>query len=205
MKPLSQKLGRSSNLSGRRFGRLVVQKQILGLKKHQRTWECLCDCGNTHIVNTGLLSSGGVKSCGCLQKEHWKYSSISHGLSRKPIFNSFHGANQRCREKNHPKYKDYGGRGIKVEWPSFAEFLIDMRSSYDIHVQDYGEKNTTLERIDVNGNYSKENCRWATWDEQAKNKQKTILGEYEGKVMRLTEIVKLANIDYNTAYRKYRI
>ena len=146
MKPLKQRLGRSSNLSGRTFGRLTVVRLLPGKKKHERVWLCSCVCGNTTEATTAYLGSGSTRSCGCLQKEHWKKTSVTHGLSKTRIFNCFYGAKGRCTNKNNKKYKSYGARGIKVEWDSFESFLSDMKDSYEKHCKLHGTKNTTLER-----------------------------------------------------------
>ena len=201
MKPLPQKLGRSSNLVGRKFGRLTVIQYLPNRKHHNRVWLCKCECGNEYEVTTTLLANGGVRSCGCLQKEHWKTTPITHGMSGTRIFHSFYGAKSRCENINNPKYKNYGARGIKMEWKSFEDFLADMYDSYKRHSKKYGEQNTTLERINVDGNYCKENCRWATWDEQARNKTNKLVMNFLGKETRLTEVSKITGISYHALYR----
>lgn len=92
-------------------------------------------------------------------------------MSKSRIFNIFHGAKARCNNKKLPAYRYYGKLGVKIEWKNFNDFLIDMYQSYLQHVEIYGKKQTTLDRINPYGNYSKSNCRWATCKEQSLNKR----------------------------------
>ncbi len=87
----------------------------------------------------------------------------------------------RCNNPNCERYKNYGWRWIKCEWACFEDFYRDMWKSYEAHVKKYWEKQTTIDRIDVNGNYNKKNCRWATWGEQMGNQQKNNKHKYKGK------------------------
>lgn len=92
-----------------------------------------------------------------------------HKMSNERFYKIFKKLEQRCINKNATGYHNYGGRGIKCEWKSFEQFKIDMYDKYLQHVKDYGEKNTSIDRVNNDGNYSKDNCRWATRQEQALN------------------------------------
>ena len=91
--------------------------------------------------------------------------------NKTPLYTKWNNILQRCNNKKNPRYKGYGGRGIKCEWNSFDEFCEDMEKSFKYHVKKYGLKETTIGRIDNDGNYCKRNCRWEVWDQQFKNRR----------------------------------
>lgn len=110
-------------------------------------------------------------------------------------------AKGRCTNVNDKKYEQYGGRGIRIceRWLEFQNFYKDMYSSYVDHIEKHGEKDTTLDRIDVDGNYEPSNCRWATWKEQNGNKQYSIL--YDGMCLRHYCIDN--NLSYKIVWQRY--
>ena len=107
-------------------------------------------------------------------------SSGTHGMRQTRFYDIWHKILKRCNKQSCDKYKYYGGRGIKVLWNSFAEFRDDMYESYLEHSRKFGEKNTTIDRIDNNGSYCKENCRWATWKEQFRNRSDNRMITFDG-------------------------
>jgi hypothetical protein len=159
-------------MSGLRFGRLLVVS-IDKLNKGKRIkWICQCDCGNETSVDGSKLRAKETRSCGCLQREEQSKriskANLKHGHNRKgnqsDTHKSWTAMIQRCTNPNYTDYMNYGGRGIAVceRWRSFENFLVDM-----------GErpKEKSIDRIQVNGNYEPSNCRWATRSEQQKNKR----------------------------------
>lgn len=164
------------NLIGQKFGKLLVISLEGKNKWGNLKFLCKCDCGGQKVIPSASLRNKRTQSCGCMSSTKTiGIRSTKHGFSRKnhpeSFYNRFMTIKARCLNPKNHKWKDYGGRGIKCLWKSFEEFRDDMYQSYLKHIKEFGS-NTSIDRIDVNGNYCKENCRWATAKEQSLNTRK---------------------------------
>jgi hypothetical protein len=160
-----------NELTGQRFGRLLVRERAGTNSSKKPTWECKCDCGNVKVVVGAELIKGTTQSCGCLRKELLAKRSETHGMRKTRIYNIWYAMKRRCQEEKNISYPNYGGRGISVcdGWQDFINFKADMYDSYSKHVEKHGENQTTLDRIDCDGDYTPENTRWATYTIQSRN------------------------------------
>lgn len=186
---------KKQSLEGKKVGYLTVLRYH-HTKNSNRFWECLCECGNHCFYSTGDINRGDIKSCGCYKKTgkaHYR-----HGLSHERIRNIQVNMIQRCENANHPNYKDYGGRGIKVctEWHDVRKFA---KWAYENGYKD----NLTIDRINVNGNYEPSNCRWATRKEQSKNRRVAIYITKDGTTLTLKEWAEVTGINPSTLYYRY--
>jgi hypothetical protein len=167
-------MGRFRDLTGERFGRLLVQRKDGYNKHHQLYWLCECDCGNYKLVLGSLLRNGETQSCGCLHKEVTGNINRKHSLANTPIYSLWNSMIDRCHLPTSHTYNRYGERGISVceRWHNFENFYADM-----------GDKpeGMSLERIDNNGDYCPENVIWATAKQQANNRKSNVVLEHNGK------------------------
>lgn len=120
--------------------------------------------------------------------------NTTHGASKTTLYGVWHGINNRCNNGNSQDYSRYGGRGIRCEWNSFQQFSFDMKRSYNLHVKRFGLKNTSIDRIDVNGNYSRNNCQWATWHEQSHNRRNNRKFTKNGETKTIAEWAEIAGM-----------
>lgn len=182
------------DLTGKRFGRLLVLSKA-ETRKGQTFWNCKCDCGNIVAVNAYSLKIGETKSCGCLQKEIQSHNASTHSLSNDKLYKVFKRMHERCYNKNCKSYKDYGGRGIKIceEWLNdFKRFYTwAYENGYD---STKNGNDCSIDRIDVNGDYSPINCRWITKKQQANNRRNSRYITYNGETHTLAEWSNMYNI-----------
>lgn len=179
------------DITNYKFNKLIAIEFYKKDKFGKLYWLFKCDCGNKKVINKSRVMTNQTKSCGCLEMEY-KFKP-THGLSKKnkKAYGSWSNMLQRCNNKKHKDYVNYGGRGIKVceKWMKFENFLEDM-----------GDRplKTSLDRIDNSGNYEPSNCRWATPKEQISNTRRVIYINFNGKIMIAKEWANLFSLDYRS-------
>lgn len=176
---------------GRKYGMLTVLSLLEKRVRGRKVWMCQCGCGKTSNVVSDQLSSGKTRSCGCL-----RILSTTHGMTGTPTYLSWRQLMRRCYGTNSIRFKNYGGRGIKVcdSWHDFKNFYNDM-----------GEKPTqkhTIDRIDNNGNYEPSNCRWATEKQQQNNRSNNRKITHKGETHTVAEWADITGLDYKLIHNR---
>lgn len=185
------------DLVGKRFGRLVVVERAdnHSTNKHANAhWVCKCDCGNETVVDGHKLRRGHTKSCGCYHKDRL----VTHGETNSRLYGIWKGLKWRCNSKSDRSYKYYGGRGIKVcdEWEA------DFQAFYDWAMENGYRDDLSIDRIDNDGNYEPENCRWVSAKEQANNRRNNIIITRNGETHTLAEWAEILGIKYSTLQKR---
>lgn len=188
---------------GKRYGRL----EVIGFqhKKEQgRGWDWIvrCDCGKEKVVSPNDVKSGKTRSCGCLHDQACKdrATKFRHNVYKnKRLYGIYNGIKKRCYNKNEPRYSDYGARGISMcdEWLSphdgFDKFV-------DWALENGYADGLSIDRIDVDGDYSPTNCRWLTLQQQNRNKRETKWVDYRGEHIQLKVLCDRLKIKYDTVH-----
>lgn len=189
------------DITGKIFYRLTVIKRVNRTTKNSSRWLCKCECGKYKEVDRGNLVTGQIQSCGCLNTEKRRARQKTHGMSGTRLYKVWSYMITRCYNEKCQHFSDYGGRGIKMsdEWRNdYMNFYHDMKDGYKRGLQ--------LDRIDVNGNYCKENCRWVTGKQNSRNKRNTVYLTLDGERKPLAEWAEILNKDYHFVFeRKDRI
>ena len=185
------------DLTGETFGRLTVLHAACRTPYGHYRYVCQCDCGNIITVDGANLTSGATKSCGCFRKEVTRELKLSHGMVGTRIYRCWRNMFQRCYSPKNKEYKNYGGRGIFVceDWHDFKKF-------YAWAIANGYRDNLTIDRIDVNKGYCPENCRWADWYTQARNRTNNVFITIDGKTMIQEDWARELNISSATLRKR---
>ncbi len=186
------------DLSGKRFGKLSVARIVVE-RANIYQWECLCDCGKSILLKTKQLTGDNNKSCGCLKLEQLLSRSTKHGMARSKEYDTWISIKKRCLNPDNKDYKYYGERGITMcdRWQdSFQNFYEDMG--------DRPSKTHSIDRIDNNKGYYKENCKWSTKSEQCRNQRNNRIVIINGESVCLAEAAERYGIRTKTVYDRVK-
>lgn len=187
---------KASDLTGQRFGRLMVIKRNGSDKFGNSAWLCKCECGNEKTVSSVGLKQGSTQSCGCLRLEG--SNNRKHGKSNNRLYRIYANMKDRCYRPKHNRYKHYGAKGIIV----CEEWLNDFQAFYDWAMANGYADNLSIDRIDNNGNYEPSNCRWATVEEQANNKSNNVRLEFKGRELTMAQWEKEIGLKRGELWRR---
>lgn len=177
------------DLTGMKFGKLTALKVVGRSKAGKLMWLCKCECGKTSVVASCSLVQGQTKSCGCGRYgNNKKYGSVPSRKQR--LYNIWIGIKDRCLNPNNENYFRYGGRGIGI----CQEWLKDYMTFHDWAIENGYEQGLTIDRINVDGDYNPDNCRWANWYTQANNRRNSHYLTFKGKTLTISEWARELNV-----------
>ena len=182
------------DLAGKKFNMLTVIERVKKENSKQTFWLCECECGNKTITTSGHLKNGHTKSCGCLHKKVMQDMMTTHNLTNTKLFKIWRAIIDRTEYISNKKYKDYGGRGIKM----CQEWRNDFKVFYEWAINNGYKEGLTIDRINVNGNYEPNNCRWATWKEQQNNRRNNHYITYKGETHTISQWSEILNVKQGT-------
>lgn len=188
------------DLTGIKFNRLTVIERVENDKHGKARWLCECDCGNFTTASSGDLKSGNTKSCGCFISDITKARNTKHGKSTTRIYTEYQTMKARCYYPKHSYFHLYGGRGITV----CDEWLNDFQTFYNWAMSHGYADNLTIDRINTDGNYTPENCRWVTNKQQQNNRRNNRLITYKGETKPVSQWAEEYGIYYNTLLYRVR-
>ena len=181
------------SLVGKKIGKLTVIKKDENSKRRSR-YLCRCDCGKEKIILGQSLKSGNTKSCGCLISETTKQVHSTHGKSKTRLYCIYNNMKQRCYNPNNTRYKQYGGRGIKI----CDEWLDDFMNFYNWAMENGYQDNLTIDRIEGNDIYKPSNCRWVGNKTQQNNLRTNTYLKYNGETKTIAEWCRVLYLNYHT-------
>lgn len=195
-------MGKKVDLSGSTIGRWTLLSKIQFKKRTK--YLCQCSCGKIKEVLYSNLKRGKSLSCGCMRTEVTVKRNTKHGLADTRLKGIYEKMKQRCLSKNHKQYQDYGGRGIRVckEWLDKENGFMNF---YTWAMANGYRKDLSIDRIDNNGDYEPNNCRWTNALIQANNTRHNVLVTYKNETLTLAEMARKYNVSYKSFQRRVRI
>src|SRR3990172_9168251 len=193
-------MARRTNVTvGESFRRRTVMERFGVARYGQLMWRVRCQCGGEKVLTSMVLTEGKSKSCGCFRRERKLVHGHNSRTGKTKLFRVWDNMIQRCTNPANTSFKNYGGRGITVapRWRMFALFAEDMAASWTPGV--------TIERIDNDGNYSPDNCRWVSRGENLRNKRTNIFVEHAGEQLCLLDWARRLNMCARTLYQRYAV
>ena len=185
-----------NSLTGQRFGKLnVMSRAEKNTKSGNAMWICKCDCGNLSTVIGSHLRSGKTSSCGCN-----RISERSMGHSKDRLYRTWLGMHNRCYDPNHDRFKWYGGKGVSIsdDWHDFMTFRIWALSN------GYTDE-LTIDRIDADGNYCPDNCKWVDMKVQANNRSNNRILRYRDKRYTATQLAEAHGLSPHTVFNRLKL
>lgn len=186
-----------SKYIGQKLGKLTILDKFTD-EKGVAMFKCKCDCGKIANLRYSNVISGNTKSCGCSQ-----FNKVPiHGMAGTKFYQRYDSMKRKCYKKSDRNYRSFGGKGIKVcdRWKTFENFKADMYDSYCQHVKEYGERNTTLDRINLKGDFEPSNCKWVTRKENINNLCGNRSFEYKGSLYTITELTRMTGVNRCTLF-----
>lgn len=189
------------DITGQKFGRLTAKERVENNKHNQVQYLFICECGSEIIALKNPVVSGHTRSCGCISKEQIAAVgrlNTTHGMGDHFLYGTWIDMRNRCNNPNNAAYKNYGGRGIKVDprWDVFETFISDVLPSY--------KDGTSLDRRDNNLGYGPDNFRWASRKEQALNRRSNHLIDTPAGRMTVTEAAERCGVSPRTLFTRLR-
>lgn len=187
----------------KKYNKLTILSVV---KDDSEMWKtkvlCKCECGNEKVITLSNITNGRTKSCGCIRKENGHKQGANkktHGQSKTSLYNIYYAMVNRCHKENSTVYNSYGARGIKV----CDEWLNDFESFYNWSYANGYKQGLSIDRINNNGNYEPNNCRWVDMSVQSTNKRNTIYLTYNNKTQSMKQWANELGLNYGNF--KYRI
>ena len=187
-------MGAAIDLKGKKYGRLTFI-EFSHRKGKNYYWKCVCDCGNEKVVQPSGVKNGRVISCGCYNKE----VITKHGLDGNKLYHVLNSMKNRCYSDKSKSYVNYGARGIKV----CDEWINDPREFINWSLSNGYEEGLSIDRINNDGHYEPDNCRWTNKITQANNTRTNLYINYNNETKTLSEWAAQYGIKMNTLYYRY--